>query len=373
MVTNKLEAVKALGQALWLDYIRKDLISSGELQKLIIEDGISGITSNPAIFQQAISGSEFYDEEIAKLVQEGLSEKNIYERLSQQDVQAAADLLFPVYQQTNCKDGFVSLEVNPHFANSLEKTLTEARNLWKSLDRPNVLIKIPATEVGLRSIKTLISEGININVTLLFSLARYREVAEAYIEGIEKRLAQGKSVAGIFSVASFFISRIDAMVDPMLEEIIVKGGEAAQLAERILGKVAIASAKMAYQSYEEIFANAAFQQLAQQGANKQRLLWASTGTKNPAYKDVKYLEALIGPETINTLPMSTLEAFYQHGSAKLTLAEDLGEATRILQSLQVLGIDLAEITRKLENEGIEKFNKPFDELMTALAKRRKQA
>lgn len=371
MKKNNLQALTAFDQSIWLDYIRRDLISSGELQRLIKEDGLRGMTSNPAIFQQAITGSHVYDEEIQKLVLAGKDERSIYETISQQDVQEAADLFSSVYQETSGKDGYVSLEVNPHLAHNTKGTITEARSLWETLNRPNVLIKVPATEAGLQAISMLISEGININVTLLFGLPRYRQVAEAYISGIEERLALGKSVEQIVSVASFFISRIDTIVDPLLEKIIAEGCEAAQLAQQILGKVAIASAKMAYQSYKEIFGSERFKKLAEQGANTQRLLWASTGNKNPAYGDVKYVEALIGAETVDTIPIATLDAFREHGEPRLSLEEDVQGAARVLQSLQVLGISLAKITQQLEDEGIEKFNKPFDELMAALASSRR--
>jgi transaldolase len=281
----------------------------------------------------------------------------------------AADVFRPLYDRLDGRDGYVSLEVNPHLARDTSGTVEEARRLWAGLNRPNVFIKVPATSEGLPAIRQLISEGINVNVTLLFGLPRYRQVAEAYVAGLEARAAQGHDVSHIASVASFFVSRLDTLVDPLLEERVARGGQSADLAKQALGQVAIASAKLAYQSYQEIFHQGRFQNLAGQGARVQRLLWASTGTKNPAYRDVKYLEALIGPDTVNTVPVETLDAFRDHGVPQATLDHDVAAATGILGQLGALGIDLDALTQQLEDEGVEKFNQPFDKLMAALAER----
>jgi transaldolase len=284
-------------------------------------------------------------------------------------VQKAADVFRPLYNRIDGRDGYVSLEVNPHLARDTSGTVEEARRLWAGLNRPNVFIKVPATSEGLPAIRQLISEGINVNVTLLFGLPRYRQVAEAYVAGLEARATQGQDVSHIASVASFFVSRLDTLVDPLLEERIARGGPTADLAKQALGQVAIASAKLAYQSWKEIVSEDRFKNLAGKGARVQRLLWASTGTKNPAYRDVKYLEALIGPDTVNTVPVETLDAFRDHGVPQATLDHDVAAASGILGQLGALGIDLDALTQQLEDEGVEKFNQPFDKLMAALAER----
>ena len=369
MIDNHLIELGNLGQSIWLDYIRRDLITSGDLRRLIAEDGLRGMTSNPSIFEKAISNSHEYDEDIHTMAIDKKDCKSIYEALSQHDVQSAADDFRSVYDEADGKDGYVSLEVNPHLAHDTDGTITEARRLWKALNRPNVLIKVPATAEGLPAIKQLISEGININVTLLFGLPRYRQVAEAYIAGIEERLAKGKPVGHIASVASFFVSRIDTLVDSMLEKIIAKGGDEAQLAKQIRGQVAIASAKSAYQIYKEIFSSDRYKKLAERGALAQRLLWASTGTKNAEYSDVKYVEALIGADTVNTVPVKTLDAYRDHGEPKVRIENDIDGAGLVLKQLHVLGININTVTQQLEEEGVAKFNKPFDELMETLASR----
>ena len=369
MKNNPLKQLRTLGQSIWLDYIRRDLISSGKLRRLIEEDGLRGMTSNPSIFEKAIVDSHDYDEDIKAMVRQGKGTDAIYEGLSQRDVQNAADEFRPLYDMTDGEDGYVSLEVNPHLAHDTGGTINEARRLWIALDRPNVLIKVPATADGLPAIQQLISEGINVNVTLLFGLLRYRQVAEAYIAGIEARVAQGKSVESIGSVASFFVSRIDALVDPLLEKVIAMGGNEADLAKKVHGQVAIASAKMAYQVYKEIFEGERFSKLASHGALVQRLLWASTSTKNPEYSDVKYVEALIGPRTVNTAPLETLDAYRDHGEPEARLEQNVGEARLVFDRLPELGISLDNVAQNLEDEGVEKFNQPFDKLMATLAKR----
>lgn len=368
MKTNPLKQLATLGQSIWLDYIRRDLIVSGGLRRLIEEDGLRGMTSNPAIFEKAIADSREYDADIRAMALKGKGAEAIYETISQRDVQSAADEFRPLYDRTDGRDGYVSLEVNPHLAHDTNGTIEEARRLWGALDRPNVFIKVPATVEGLPAIKQLTSEGINVNITLLFGLPRYRLVADAYIDGIEARLARGEDVSHVASVASFFVSRMDTLVDPLLEKIMVHGGKDADLAKKAHGQTAIASAKMAYQIYKEIFGSDLFGKLAAQGARVQRVLWASTGTKNPDYEDVKYIEALIGPDTVNTIPVETLNAYRDHGVPKVRLEHDVGKATGILEGLLKLGIRIDTITQQLEDEGVEKFNMPFDKLMETLAK-----
>ena len=366
MNINPLKQLGEQGQSLWLDYIRKDLIHSGELSRLISEDGIRGMTSNPAIFEKSISGSHDYDDNIEALASEGKDANEIYETLSQRDVQDAADAFLPLYQMTSGRDGYVSLEVNPHLAHDTTGTFLEARRLWDAVARPNLLIKVPATVEGLPAIQQLIGEGINVNVTLIFGLPRYRQVAEAFIGGIEARMTQGKTVKQVASVASFFISRIDTLVDQLLEVIIKRGGEDAKLAHEVRGQIAIACAKMAYQIYMEIFGSDRFTNLASHGALAQRLLWASTGTKNPEYRDVKYIESLIGPNTVNTAPIKTINAFRDHGVTTPSLGTDVGEAAHALNCLPRLGIDMDQVTQQLEDEGIATFIRPFEHLMDSL-------
>ncbi len=369
MSSNPLKQLGALGQSIWLDYIRRDLIAGGELRRLIEEDGLRGMTSNPSIFEKAITGSHDYDEDIRALALEGKGVQAIYEVLSVRDVQSAADEFRPLYDKTDGKDGYVSLEVNPHLAHDTNGTINEARRLWATLNRPNVFIKVPATAAGLPAIQQLIGEGISVNVTLLFGLPRYRRVAEAYIAGIEARAAQGKAVNHVVSVASFFLSRIDGLVDPLLEKLAAQGGEKAELAKKVQGQVAISSAKVAYQIYKEIFGHDRFKRLAGNGARVQRLLWASTSNKNPDYSDVKYIEDLIGPNTISTVPFETLDAYRDHGDPKARLEQDLTKANWILARLPELDISIDEVTRQLEDEGVEKFNQQFDKLMKTLAQK----
>ncbi|MEP6935173.1 MAG: transaldolase [Nitrospirota bacterium] len=367
MHANPLKVLGTFGQSLWLDYIRRDLITSGQLRRLIEEDGLRGMTSNPSIFEKAIVDSHEYDEEIRTMALEGKGVNAIYETLSQRDVQSAADEFRSLYDKTDGQDGYVSLEVNPHLAHDTNGTVEEARRLWKRLARPNVFIKVPATTEGLSAIQVLISEGINVNVTLLFGLPRYRQVADAYLAGLAARAAQGKPVNHVASVASFFVSRIDGLIDPLLEEVIVQGGKEADLAKKVRGQVAIASAKMAYQIYKELFWSGRFKELAVLGARVQRLLWASTSTKNPGESDVKYVEALIGPDTVNTVPLATLDAYRDHGNPNARLEQDIDEARMVLERLPELGISLGHATQQLEDDGVEKFNKPFDKILQTLA------
>ena len=372
MNTSPLKILGTLGQSLWLDYIRRDLIVSGELRRMIEDDGLRGMTSNPSIFEKAIVDSHDYDADIRAMTLEGKGAEEIYEALSRRDVQSAADEFRPVYESTDGRDGYVSLEVNPHLAHDTKGTVDEARRLWAALNRPNVFIKVPATYDGLHAIQQLVSEGINVNVTLLFGLPRYRQVAEAYITGLEERASRGEPVNRIASVASFFVSRIDALVDPLLDKIIAQAGRESDLAKKARGQVAISSAKSAYQIYKEIFSGERFKRLADKGARTQRLLWASTGTKNPDYSDVKYVEALIGPDTVNTIPLETLGAYRDHGDPELRLETDVREAVGIMARLPELGIHIGRMTHQLEDEGVRKFNEPFDKLMGALAHKSQQ-
>jgi transaldolase/glucose-6-phosphate isomerase len=340
---------------------------------MVREDGLRGMTSNPAIFDKAIAGSHDYDDAIRALTLEGKSAQQIYETLTVEDVQKAADIFRPVYDESNGQDGFVSLEVSPHLARDTASTIEQARHLWAALNRPNVMIKVPATNQGLPAIQQLISEGVNVNVTLLFGLPRYREVASAYISGLETRAKQGEPLDHVASVASFFLSRIDVLVDPMLEQLMKQDSPKAESARDLHGQVAIYSAKVAYQIFDEIFGSKRFQALAARGARPQRLLWASTSTKNPAYSDVKYVEALIGPQTVNTLPLETLNAYRDHGDPAPRLEEDGEHALRELLKLTEVDINLAQVTRQLEGEGVQKFITPFDDLMETLEKERAAA
>jgi transaldolase len=372
MNKNNLLKIQEFGQSIWLDYISRGMIHSGELKRLIEEDGLRGVTSNPSIFDQAFEGSQDYEEPIRALSQEGKTAEEIYQVLTVEDVQLAADEFRHLYDTSEGAHGFVSLEVNPHLAYRTEETMAEARELWRSLARPNVFIKVPATKEGLPAIQQLISEGINVNVTLLFGLPRYREVAAAYIAGLEERAAAGKPLDRVCSVASFFLSRIDVLVDAKLEEIMAGRGSQAETAEKLHGQVAIASAKEAYQIYKEIFGHERFQRLAAKGGRPQRVLWASTSTKNPDYSEVKYVEPLIGPETINTLPQETLKAYRDHGNPQERLEQGLEEARKVLELLPEVDMDIDQLTQQLEKEGVDKFNKPYDRLLETLAKKRSQ-
>ncbi|MBD0259678.1 MAG: transaldolase, partial [Cytophagales bacterium] len=365
-MNNPLKNIASHGQSIWLDYIRRSFTANGGLKKMIDEDGLRGVTSNPAIFEEAIARSDDYWDTIRTLAKSGKSSEEIFLALAVEDVQQAADLFKGVYQSTNALDGYVSLEVSPSLALNTQGTLTEARSSWKLLNRPNVMIKVPGTVEGLPAIEGLISDGINVNVTLLFGLERYRQVALAYIAGLEKRAGRGEPLDKVASVASFFLSRIDSLVDPMLEKVIAAGGPKADLAKSLLGQVAIDSAKKSYQIYQEVFGSERFKALAAKGAKPQRLLWASTSTKNKAYSDVKYVEALIGPDTVNTVPMETLDAYRDHGNPANRLQDDMAGAVQRLGQLREVGIDLDAVTKELEEEGIQKFINHLYSLMNVL-------
>jgi transaldolase len=364
-MSNRVKQIHELGQSIWLDFIDRKIMDTGEMQKLITEDGVRGVTSNPAIFEKAFSSSSDYDADIAKLAKEGKSNDDIFYGVAVEDIKRAADMFMQVYEdEVKGADGYVSLEVSPRFATDTEATTKQALELWKAVHKDNVMIKIPGTKEGLPAIQECIKQGLNINVTLLFSLERYEAVAEAYIAGLEERVAMGKPIEYVSSVASFFLSRIDVAVDPLLKE---KG------LDDLKGEVAIASAKKAYEIYKRVFSSDRFKKLAEKGAKPQRLLWASTGSKDPAFSDVKYVEALIGPDTVDTIPMETLVAFRDHGNAANTLEEGLDKSTEVLARIKEAGIDIDAITQQLEDEGIEKFNKPYDKLLAAIEEQKQKA
>ncbi len=362
---NPLLQVKELGQSLWLDSIRRGHILSGALKGLIEADGISGETSNPAIFEKAIGGSGDYAEAIRQLATRGQSALEIYETLAVEDVRMAADAFLPVYEQTQGRDGFVSLEVSPHLAHDRAGTVTEARRLFEWVGRPNLMIKIPGTPEGLPAIEACLDEGINVNITLLFAVPTYEAVAWAYLRALERRAAAGKPIHRIASVASFFVSRIDTLVDSQLEAKARAGGDPAAC-ERLRGRAAIANAKRAYSRFRQIFAGARFAALEAKGARVQRPLWASTSAKDPRYRDVVYVESLIGPDTVNTLPLETIDAFRDHGRARPSLEDQVDVAEGALRELAETGLSLDAVTEQLLAEGLRKFAEPFDKLLGSI-------
>ncbi|HZQ19779.1 MAG TPA: bifunctional transaldolase/phosoglucose isomerase [Terriglobales bacterium] len=369
--TNPLKDLLKFGQSVWLDYIRRDLITSGELKRLIEEDGLRGMTSNPAIFEKAIVGSTDYADILASLKDRSdLDAKARFELIAIRDIQDAADLLRPVYQESNLRDGYISLEVSPYLARDTHGTLEEARRLWKAVDRPNIMIKVPGTAEGIPAFEQLISEGININVTLLFSQDVYQHVAEAYIRGLEKFDASGGDVKRIASVASFFISRIDNSIDSEVSNRLksAKGSDEEKKLRGLLGKVAIANGKLAYQRYLNIFSGPKWDKLRAKGGQTQRVLWASTSTKNPAYPDILYVQELIGPDTVNTIPPATFDAFRDHGQPRETLTEGVDEAKKVMSDLASVGISIDQITDKLTDDGVRLFEEAFDKLLAAVEK-----
>ena len=365
---SALLALAQFGQSVWLDYIRRNLITSGELKRMVEEDGLLGVTSNPSIFQKAIAGSTDYADILSRLRSQNLSAKEIYEQIAIRDIQDAADILAPVYRTTKKRDGYISLEVSPDLARDTQGTIDEARRLWKAVNRPNVMIKVPGAPEGIPAIRQLISEGINVNVTLLFAQEAYVAAANAYIEGMEALAAKTKDLSGMASVASFFVSRIDSLIDGQLTNRLKTAKDPAEqeLLNSLMGKVAIANAKQAYQKYEQLFAGERWQKLAQLGAQTQRLLWASTSTKNPNYRDVIYIEELIGSDTVNTVPVATLDAFRDHGRAARTLDAEVDVADRVMGNLAKAGISMREVTQQLLDDGIKLFKEAFDELLKAV-------
>ena len=371
--TNPLKDLLKFGQSVWLDYIRRDLITGGELKRLIEEDGLRGMTSNPAIFEKAIAGSTDYADILASLRdRHDLDAKARYELIAIRDIQDAADLLRPVYDSSKRRDGYVSLEVSPYLARDTQGTLEEARRLWKTVDRPNVMIKVPGTAEGIPAFEKLISEGINVNVTLLFSQEVYQQVAEAYVRGVEKFAASSGDVGRIASVASFFISRIDNSVDAEISARMKSGNGDAQKLKSLLGKVAIANGKLAYQRYLKIFSGSGWDKLRTKGAQTQRVLWASTSTKNPAYPDILYVQEMIGPETVNTIPPATFDAFRDHGQPRETLTEDVEGAQRVMSDLAAVGISIDKVTDQLTDDGVRLFEEAFDKLLAAVEKSTQQ-
>jgi len=369
--TNPLKDLLKYGQSVWLDYIRRDLLTSGELKRLIEEDGVRGMTSNPAIFEKAIADSTLYADILQTLrSRTDLDAKGRYEILAIRDIQDAADFLRPVYDSSKRRDGYVSLEVSPYLARDTEGTVAEARRLWKSVARENVMIKVPGTAEGLPAFQQLISEGININVTLLFSRKVYEGIAEAYIAGLEQLAARGGDVSKIASVASFFISRIDNSVDAIVGARLKASQDPSEQEQlkSLLGKVAIANGKQTYVSYQKIFSGDRWKTLAAKGAQTQRVLWASTSTKNPAYRDVLYVEELIGQDTVNTIPPATLDAFRDHGHPRASLIEDVETANRTMDTAAKLGISIKEVTDKLTDDGVRLFAEAFAKLLDAVEK-----
>jgi len=368
---NPLKELLNYGQSMWLDYIRRDLFTTGKLKQMIADDGLRGMTSNPAIFEKAIAESSLYDDMLKSLASRAdLDTTARFEQIAIRDIQDAADTLRPVYDSSQFRDGYVSLEVSPYLARKTPETIAEARRLWKTVNRENVMIKIPGTAEGLPAIRTAIGEGININVTLLFAQEVYVEVAEAYIAGLEDLAARGGNLKKEAGVASFFISRIDSLVDGMIDAKLKTTTDSQQqaLLKSLLGKVAIANGKLTYQRYQKIFSGPRWQALAAKGAQTQRVLWASTSTKNPAYRDVLYAEELIGPDTVDTMPPATIDAFRDHGRLRNSLTEDVPAAQKTMDDLAKAGISIKEVTDKLTDDGVKLFADAFDKLLAAVAK-----
>ena len=367
---NPLKALLAYGQSPWMDYIRRDLLTSGRLKKMIDQDGLMGMTSNPTIFEKAITGSKDYADILESPEIRNLDAKSVYEKIAIRDVQDAADIFKPVYQQTRRRDGYVSLEVSPLLANDTQGTIDEARRLWKTVGRENVMIKVPGTQAGLPAIRQLLEEGININITLLFAQRRYEEVAELFFQALEARVKKGQDISHIASVASFFVSRIDTLVDSIIDAKLKTEKDANQraLLSSLQGKVAIANAKLTYRKYQELYGAARWKPLAAKGGQTQRLLWASTSTKNPKYRDVMYVEELIGPETVDTIPPATFDAFRDHGKVRPSLTENVEEAAKVMANLQKAGISMQEVTDKLVVDGVKLFADAFKQLLEATGK-----
>jgi transaldolase len=371
-LANPLRELKKQGQSVWYDNLNRSLIVNGGLRRMTEEDGVSGGTSNPSIFEKALGGSDVYDDHFAELARRGGSLDDIFDGLSVTDIQQSADVFGPVYDETRGKDGYVSLEVSPHLAYDTEGTTAAAKRLFAALNRPNAMIKIPGTQEGLPSVEQCLSDGLNINVTLLFGVDNYEQVANAYISALERRAAHGKSLDSVASVASFFVSRVDSLVDKELQERIEAAGsdgESGRL-RGLLGKAAVANAKLAYAKYEEMFSGPRWGALAEKGARVQRCLWASTSTKNPSYRDVLYVEPLIGPDTVNTMPDATLEAFRDHGVVARTLDDGVDEARETIRALGEIGIDFSAVTDDLQQQGVKLFEDSFDKVMATLRDKR---
>jgi transaldolase len=367
---NKSQELLNVGQSIWYDNIQRSLLKNGEMARMIADGEIYGVTSNPAIFMNAIARSPDYDESLVPLAKAGCTAEEIYAALAIEDIQAAADLLMPVYQQSAGANGYVSLEVSPYLAHDPAGTIAEAKRLWQVVNRPNLMIKIPATRAGIPAVEEAIATGLNVNVTLIFSLERYVNVIDAYLRGLEKCAAAGLPLQSVASVASFFVSRVDTNIDPRLQRLIDLDDPQAPIVQTLLGRAAIANARLAYARYKEIFNSERFQMLKEKGAQVQRPLWASTSTKNPNFRDVIYVEELIGPDTVNTAPPQTLAAFLDHGQIRLSLEENLLEARQHLEALEKLGISIRQVTDQLEVEGVQAFSDAFTVLLKTVEERR---
>ena len=368
--TNPLKALLSYGQSPWMDYIRRDLLTSGGLKKYIQDDGLRGMTSNPAIFEKAIVGSNIYSDILNSPDAKKLDAKGLFEKIAIRDVQDACDIFKSVYAESKGRDGFVSLEVSPYLANNTQGTIDEARRLWKAVDRPNVMIKVPATPEGIPAIRQLLEDGLNINITLLFAQSAYEQVAEAFLAALEARATKGQDISHIASVASFFVSRIDTLVDSRIDEKLKTAADPAQrtLLESLPGKIAIANAKLTYKKYQELFGGARWKALANKGAKTQRLLWASTSTKNPKYRDVVYVEELIGADTVDTIPPATFDAFRDHGKLRNSLTEDVDAARKTMENMAKANISMKEVTDKLLVDGVKLFAEAFKQLLDATGK-----
>lgn len=366
MKENPLKQLINFGQSVWCDNVERKMITCGAFEKLIKDDGLRGVTSNPTIFEKAVTSSSDYDAELYALGEKGVGTEEIYWKLMIRDIQDVSDIFRPLFDQTKGQDGFVSIEVSPLLANDTQGTIKQAKELWAKVARPNAMIKIPATAEGLPAIEAVIAEGINVNVTLIFSVDRHVKVMNAFLSGLEKRAAAGKPVSGIASVASFFVSRVDTEADKRIDEKIKAEPARAKELEKLLGKTAIANSKIAYQEFKKIFQSARFEKLKAKGAQLQRPLWASTSTKNPKYRDVIYVEELIGDHTVNTMPPATIEAFRDHGICKSTLETGVSDAQDHLKRLEAAGIRLDEITRLLESAGVKSFSDSFHKLIAEI-------
>jgi len=372
-MTNPLLQLKALGQSVWYDNIDRSQLVSGQFKRLLDEDGICGVTANPTIFEKSISSGHAYDEQINQLIREGKSTNEIYEALIIQDIRTVADILRPIYDSANRQDGFVSLEVSPDLAHDTEGTLSEVRRFWKMVDRPNLMIKIPGTPEGIPAVLQALTEGINVNITLIFSISTYRQVAEAFISALEARRTAGEDISHMASVASFFVSRVDTLVDKLLEDKVKATSNTSeqQHLKSLEGKAAIANARLVYQDFKKIFNTPRFAALKQASAYVQRPLWASTSTKNPAYRDVLYAEELIGPDTVDTMPLETIENFRDHGRVRLSIEDNLEEAHQVFDALEKIGIHYDQVTKQLQDEGVQKFADSFHTLFEGIAEKRK--
>ena len=366
---NPLKGLLEYGQSPWMDYIRRDLLTGGGLKKMIVDDGLRGMTSNPAIFEKSITGSTLYNDILTSPEAKSLNAKGLFEKIAIRDVQDACDIFAPVYNESKRRDGYVSLEVSPFLGNDTQGTLEEARRLWKAVNRPNLMIKVPATPEGIPAIRQLLEEGLNINITLLFAQSAYEKVAEAYIAALEARAAKSQDVSHIASVASFFVSRIDTLVDSKIDALLKTAtGETKTLLESLHGTIAIANAKLTYKKYQELFGGPRWKALAAKGAHTQRLLWASTSTKNPKYRDVVYVEELIGADTVDTIPPATFDAFRDHGKLRNSLTEDVAGAAKHMENLGKAGISMKDVTDQLLTDGVKLFADAFTTLLAATGK-----